>query len=878
MVKKSYLFVVLVILSTSLLGQDTILKGSVQEQGGEVINGVSVVVHTEENTNTILGYAISDAKGLFSIKIKGKHTKLAVRAMSLNYADTTILVEDFSKPILFELEVAYQKLKEVTIKARSIRMRGDTIDYRVNAFAMPKDRSIGEVISRMPGFEVAPSGRIKYQGQPIEKYYIEGLDLLEGRYALANKNLPHTAVASVEVLENHQPVKMLDSLVFSDRTSLNIRLKNKVAVTGTARLGAGVKPLLWEANVTPMFFSRKQQAIASYQANNIGDDVGVQLRNLSFTMGRFQRQDTKKKLLSTMGIPTPETKQQRYLDNNVHLFTYNHLVKLKEDVELKVNTSYLNDYKQQQGQVRTSYFQGEDTISFIEHTHKKSYTNYWKTDFIFDNNIRERYVKNKFSIHKYWDTENSNLTGSKGSFQYAKTPYFALGNNLEWIQPFRNKFLTIKSEIVYSKAPQELSISPGVFEKMLNKGNKYKELRQSWEEKSFLMNNSVQFTIRKKQWSFDSELGANIEQNRKDTRLILDKNILNQDRLTNDLEWSFVETYLKESIRYEEGSFSARISLPMSLVNYSLVDGARKNKKKKFLWQPSLHLNYQMTALWTWSAGASHRVRIADMNAFHYGYILQNYRRISMKEVPLSETKSLNGNVELKYKNPISGFFASARYSTSQQERDMIYQTVLNADGSMQYNALHRANDSFFHSMSANASKVISSLRSTFFLSASYNYQKSESLLNTRFIDNAYRYYIINPKVGFAYFDWLSVDYKYRFMQGKQKNEIVSTSFQEQLHTLQLNFYPKDNHTLSFVAENYISERVGERQETPFIDVLYRFSISKKKLDFSLKCINLLNKNQITKYYSSAISESVSSYELRPRQFLLSVRMSLGGR
>ena len=67
----------------------------------------------------------------------------------------------------------------------------------------------------MPGIEVLDDGKILYQGKPINKYYIEGLDLLEGKYNLANKNLPHKEVTKVQVLENHQPIKVLDSLVYS---------------------------------------------------------------------------------------------------------------------------------------------------------------------------------------------------------------------------------------------------------------------------------------------------------------------------------------------------------------------------------------------------------------------------------------------------------------------------------------------------------------------------------------------------------------------------------------------------------------------------------------------------------------------------------------
>jgi hypothetical protein len=98
----------------------------------------------------------------------------------------------------------------------------------VNSFSKEQDRSIGDVLKRMPGIEVLPDGKILYQGKAINKYYIEGLDLLEGKYNLANDNLPYQEVSQVQILENHQPIKTLDSLQFSDRTALNIKLKTPI--------------------------------------------------------------------------------------------------------------------------------------------------------------------------------------------------------------------------------------------------------------------------------------------------------------------------------------------------------------------------------------------------------------------------------------------------------------------------------------------------------------------------------------------------------------------------------------------------------------------------------------------------------------------------
>lgn len=108
-------------------------------------------------------------------------------------------------------------LKEVAVKADRIREQGDTITYNVGTFAQAQDRSIGDVLKRMPGIDVSNSGKIQYQGEDINKFYIEGSDLLGGKYGIATNGINHDDVGAVEVMENHQPMQVLSGISFPIR-------------------------------------------------------------------------------------------------------------------------------------------------------------------------------------------------------------------------------------------------------------------------------------------------------------------------------------------------------------------------------------------------------------------------------------------------------------------------------------------------------------------------------------------------------------------------------------------------------------------------------------------------------------------------------------
>ena len=69
------------------------------------------------------------------------------------------------------------------------------------------------------------NGEIQYDGKSISNFYIEGMDLMGGKYGLATKSLPQDDVATVEVMKHHQPIRVLDDFTYSDDNAINIKMK-----------------------------------------------------------------------------------------------------------------------------------------------------------------------------------------------------------------------------------------------------------------------------------------------------------------------------------------------------------------------------------------------------------------------------------------------------------------------------------------------------------------------------------------------------------------------------------------------------------------------------------------------------------------------------
>jgi len=278
---KQFGFVVfLLLLFASQTYAQTIISGNITDHQNNALKNINVLIYPK-NSTSILAFAMTNAEGFYIISLKQELDSFVLKVNSLNYKSEFVVLQNKTQTYNFALKAQKNEIKEIIVKVKPITQNGDTINYLVSAFSTEKDRVIADVLENMPGIEVSSNGQVKYQGKPIEKYYIEGLDLLEGQYGIANKNLPYQDVGSVQILENHQPIKTLENVISSNNVSLNIKLKKKVTKTGTAHTALGFTTLLWDINFTPMFFSKRQQMITSYQTNNTGNDVSESLKSLS---------------------------------------------------------------------------------------------------------------------------------------------------------------------------------------------------------------------------------------------------------------------------------------------------------------------------------------------------------------------------------------------------------------------------------------------------------------------------------------------------------------------------------------------------------------------------------------------------------------------
>jgi|TARA_B110000908_G_scaffold33778_1_gene40474 hypothetical protein len=859
------------------------ISGKINDKDTNSLQGASIVV-TKTKGDIILTYAISNTDGSYALNINSELDSLQINISYIGYAKQIKKVLNKSQMLNFNLLESSKKLKGVIIKSSPITKIGDTISYSVNAFKEQKDRVIADVLRKLPGIEVLVDGKILYQGKPIQKYYIEGLDLLEGKYNLANNNLPASSVSKVQILENHQPIKILDSLVFSDKASLNIKLKKNITVTGTSKLGVGLSPLLWNVNITPMLFTKKQQMIASYQTNNVGNDISNEIKTLTIEdlLDQFESNNEKKDWVTIQELSSPPFSKKRWLDNNAHLLTTNYLVRLKKDLDLKVNLSYINDFQQQNGNTQTTFFTPTDTINIIENTNNRLFFNSLKSKFILTKNTNKNYFKNTFEANNYWDSQNGKIVlNNENINQETVIPFTSFINKLKIIKPFGKKLITVKSILSYSKSPQNLRITPSQFEDLLNNSNSFDELNQKVKHSNFYANNSFSFTKGIKKFTFIPKVGFTIQNQKLDSRISIFKNNIESTLIgdfQNNLIFNKTSFYTILNTQYRNNNWKIELETPLNLQTFKRIDNSlnKKQNLNKLTFEPRLSIKKDLNAFWKTTFSASLKNSFGDINQLYYGYLLNNYRNIQKYETPILESLRKNVTFGISYRNPIKSIFINGFYSYGKSNQNLLFGNSINDNGTTSFGFFEQDNNSNTHNINLRGSKYFSRLKTTLTATTNASLENKEQLLNGVITDITTKNIQLKGELDTEITEWMSVEYK-------NKVSISNTKFESQQsfdniitqeHLLNFNFYPTSNQYIGFNAEYYKNNFSNQNQENYFLNLNYRYTFKESRIDLELNWNNILNTKEFTTVFNDAFSYTQSTFRLRPRQILMSMKFN----
>lgn len=483
------------------IGQVTI-QGIIKDEQGIAVHDAIIMI-VKNGGESIFHFTNSDAQGHYGIQYNSKDDSLYLKVSRLDYASQLVSIANRSQQLDFTLKQQTTKLKEVTIRSGVWRNR-DTVNYSVSSYAEQNDRTISDILRKMPGIEVRPSGAILYNDEPINKFYVEGLDMMGGRYSVVSENLRHESVRTVQILENHEPIRALEDVSLSDRAALNIVLKEDSRATwqSAMKLGLGATPLLWDEELTLMRFAKSNQDAIVYKTNNTGVNAD---RELTAHYG-IMSSSTSNGLLN-IPLPSSPVGENRSLFNNQHVVSVNRLVKLNEVYQLRLNADYLNDRHERNSSSHMVYFLDGTEVVTEEQTNSVRNMNRSSLTLTLTGNEKKYFLENALNVQGDWSNTLADISGTQ---QRLKNPNFSISDDFRWLKVRGKNRIDIQSDSKLSSTPQSLTVKPGLFAEVFNDSMPYEQLKQEAEGWQFISYSAVSFSTSKGRWQTNYDLGIDL--------------------------------------------------------------------------------------------------------------------------------------------------------------------------------------------------------------------------------------------------------------------------------------------------------------------------------------------------------------------------------
>ncbi|MBC6109588.1 TonB-dependent receptor [Pedobacter fastidiosus] len=873
---RTILFIVFIFCSFVSYSQ-SIIKGKIKSGQNDFVENANIILF-KNNSDEVISYSISNEKGDFLISYPSSADSLRLEINCIGFAKLTKFLSNKPNQIInFSLQTAVNILPDVVVRQKSIQLNGDTISYNAKSFSDKSDRVILDVIKKIPGIKVTEYGQILFNNKPINKFYIEGKDLLEDRYNIASNNLPVDAVDQVQLLQNHQPIKLLKGLEQSDRAAINIKLNkdSKLHLLGNGHLGLGFSPFSTDNGLTLLKFKKNVQFINSLKYNNIGINLDQELNEQNYSVSLSESGSIKQDLVHLVKASTPPINQSRFWFNNNLLGSSNYLFGLSKLLDLKVNLAYENDRLTDTANSVTKIYLPEDTIIINEnHIGLSSYSKIL-AGLTVQANTNKVYLKNSLKFQRVYSKAEDLI--SSGINQKLINPFINLINDLNSIINLENNLIGITSFTSFTNLPQNLSITPGPYEDILNSDRIYDKLFQTIQRRSFYTNNFGSFTKKLGIFSFANKFGITFLSQALENNLGLEENgefnpVIGNFK--NLIQRNRLKFYNDANLNLSHGRFN--FSTGMKISSNTLINSNIDKKQKDNRWylNPNISILYKPSTFWETNINLSTSNNFD--NEYNASYILMDYRSLINNNVPLQETITKNLSYHIGYKNIINAVYSNLTVDYSKSVTNVLMSTIF--DGVLNTKvAIAQNNPTNDLTFSWNINKYYLGLKTSFDLSLAYNVIKMNQLQQNVLAGFTSKTYSLGTNLTSKVGENITLKYILDLMVNKNSSKILEQDFDFtpiKLLKQDFNFkyfLEKDFQTNLSIEHYYNNAKTGKGLTYFFADYSFQKSISKPKLDFSATISNIFNTKTYSSYsYLNNIFIN-SDYTLRGRMFMFKV-------
>lgn len=857
----------------------TVIKGQVKDKKGNFTPDISVVITTIADSPMTLGYAFTDENGYFEIKFKSEEKQIKVHFTGFNIQKIETTLPNQSATVNQTVKEEAINLREVSVKAEKIWQQGDTLNYNVHSFLTENDASIGEVLKRMPGISVKPSGAIEYKGKAINKFYIEGMDLLKGRYGIATNNIPPSSISTVQVLENHQEVKALKDLEFSEAAAINLKLKDsaKGIFNLIAQLGSGAdKNLLWENELIGTYFTRKRQHFITYKSNNNGNDLAKELKSHTYEVPQATSQFIQMEIPSPPGIEL-----SKYYFNNTNAASINNIWKLPGDNEMNVNIVYINDHEKRSSYAQTIYMMPDGSQNVIEEQMSSvSTTDKLEGNASYNRNKENSYFADDVIFSGEWERGIGDIINGEGVNQSLKMKTFEVSNALHWIKKKDEyKGIELNSRTELGIKPQNLYVLPCLFDDLFPQEDS-SGMHQNVTNTNFASRNFISLLTA---WMIGdlriTPAGIiNLRYNRLKSELspLETSNEIPDRRLQNNTCFYEIKSGLSIHMDYNIRRFQVTLFLPI-MFNYNHLKQKKQDmtlNKSEVIAEPSASVRYKISSHWESSASYSLSHANPDMQQLYGGYILTNYRNLNSYEANLNKTSFQNISFKANYKDLANMLFTSINAAYGRLKPRILY--GYNMDGilsRMITRETNKSGDSWYAGF--RLSKAFFWKNLNIELESAWSRNESPQLRQEEEIYYLSQTAFVTGKASMNLFKWLSLDYQgaWQWNQSWIKHGGNFPISRTLTNKATAKATVVSGLTLSGRLDHYYNNQIEGNKSFALMDM--DISYKWKSTVFTLAWNNIFDIKKYTYSYTSSMNKYYSEYRIRPTSVMLKIKFKI---
>lgn len=746
-----------------------------------------------------------------------------------------------------------QALAEVKIKASPLSMRGDTLRYSLAPFLGKGDVTLEDGLKRLPGINVSSSGSISYMGRDISHFYIEGLDMLSGKYSLATRNIPAEYASQVEILRNHND-KKIDSDEESDAVALNIRLKNKAKFRpfGRSQVGAGYRDgdFLHAIGLTGMMFMNNFQTICAAKYSNYGDFASSDMADHFGGSGVGSHVMA---LLGPFGGGRPP--RGEYLNRTNGMVSLNGIKKVDSTLTIKMNANYAYEDRDYTYSTVASYFANGGNVVLSESMSPQSLLHKPALEINSRKDSKSIFVSNTLKIKAQIEQNENPVTKHTGTddeqiSQKREASGFEITNQLHTRALVGNNKLGISSFVSLVRTP-ELKMTfnlPG----HETDDNTTRGITQSGQGTSLRTTESAAFTLKlTEKLSIWLPVDINAAYDFIET-------IRRPDLSENNIKGWQVSPAASPSLEWKSADKRLWLKVGskirwLSMSYKAATDGKRTNLHDIYL-EPDLGIKYTFSATSELSLSSSVNNGTGDILDLLTADMQTDYKSTSAASGVIARTSTWNTTLAYKYEMPFAFFNLNTSASWSQGKRNILSSQFIDGEeisSSEVFGDSHSRNAKLRLGMSKN----IIGLHAKLNLDGVYGWSSNEMMEQGKPVTTYANGYTIHTGISIAPLKWMELNYALDYNKLFTRYAGRHDSSESLSHVGRLSVFPFERMELSATFDN-ARQQIADGQFKSFSLFDAAAQLKMKQAVVRLSVQNILN----TKHYSWTVLDGINSF------------------